>query len=112
MSRIDELIAKYCPNGVEHKELGDIAQVYTGEQFNKRDMLNIGDFPVINGGISASGYANKSNEEANTITVSQGGASAGYVNFIKIPFWLGAHCYAIKPNCNILDNKYVYYCVK
>lgn len=112
MSRIDDLIATYCSNGVEHKVLGVVAEVYTGEQFNKRDMEDVGECPVINGGILPSGYSDKYNETANTITVSQGGASAGYVNFIKVKFWLGAHCYAIKLKSNILDNKFVFYCIK
>ncbi|MDN5424060.1 MAG: restriction endonuclease subunit S, partial [Chryseobacterium sp.] len=30
MSRIDELILKYCPNGVEFKKLGDIAEYRRG----------------------------------------------------------------------------------
>lgn len=112
MNRIADLIAKYCPNGVYYKELGNVAEVYTGEQFNKRDMEEVGLYPVINGGILPSGYSDKYNETANTITVSQGGASAGYVNFIKVRFWLGAHCYAIKPKSYILNNKFMYYCIK
>jgi len=112
MSKINELIAKYCPSGVEYKELGSVAEVYTGEQFNKRDMQNAGSYPVINGGVLPSGYSDKYNEAENTITVSQGGASAGYVNFIKVNFWLGAHCYAIKLKSDILDNKFVFYCIK
>ena len=30
MSRIDDLIAEYCPNGVERKPLGAIAKLYRG----------------------------------------------------------------------------------
>lgn len=112
MNRITDLIAKYCPNGVYYKKLGNVAEVYTGEQFNKRDMEEVGLYPVINGGILPSGYSDKYNETENTITVSQGGASAGYVNFINVRFWLGAHCYAIKLKSDILDNKFVFYCIK
>lgn len=112
MSKINDLIAKYCPNCVEYKELRAVAEVYTGEQFNKRDMEEVGKYPVINGGILPSGYSDKYNETENTITVSQGGASAGYVNFINVRFWLGAHCYAIKLKSDILDNKFVFYCIK
>ncbi len=112
MSKINDLIAKYCPGGVEYKELGGVAEIYTGEQFNKRDMEEVGPCPVINGGILPSGYSDKYNETANTITVSQGGASAGYVNFITVKFWLGAHCYAVKLKSDILNNKFVFYCIK
>ncbi|WP_304141078.1 hypothetical protein, partial [Finegoldia magna] len=30
MSRLDELIQKLCPNGVEYKELGEIGNFYGG----------------------------------------------------------------------------------
>jgi len=112
MSTIDELIAKYCPNGVEFKELGEIASIDTGIQLNKTSMSEFGKFPVINGGISQSGYYNSFNTEANTITISQGGASAGYVNFMKTKFWAGAHCFVIKITSEFISNKFVYYVLK
>ena len=112
MSTIDELIAKYCPNGVEFKELGEIASIDTGIQLNKTSMSEFGKFPVLNGGISQSGYYNSFNTEANTITISQGGASAGYVNFMKTKFWAGAHCFVIKLTSEFISNKFVYYVLK
>jgi type I restriction enzyme S subunit len=112
MSKIDELIAKYCPNGVEFKKLGEIASIDTGIQLNKTSMSEFGKFPVINGGISQSGYYNSFNTEANTITISQGGASAGYVNFMKTKFWAGAHCFVIKITNEVISNKFVYYVLK
>ena len=30
MSKIDELIAQYCPNGVEYKKLGELGIFYGG----------------------------------------------------------------------------------
>lgn len=30
MSRIDELIAELCPNGVEYKTLGELGEFYSG----------------------------------------------------------------------------------
>jgi len=75
-------------------------------------MSEFGKFPVINGGISQSGYYNSFNTEANTITISQGGASAGYVNFMKTKFWAGAHCFVIKITSEFISNKFVYYVLK
>jgi len=73
------------------------------KQFNKRDMLEDGEYPVINGGISPSGYIDMFNSEENTITVSQGGASAGFVNFIEQKFWLGAHAFSVVPDDDIIN---------
>lgn len=111
MPTIKQLIDQLCPDGVEYKKLGEFADVYTGNQLNKSNMSVKGLYPVINGGIEASGYIEDFNENENTITISQGGASAGYVNWITTRFWLGAHCYAIKPIENI-NNRYLYFILK
>jgi type I restriction enzyme, S subunit len=42
MSRIDSLIAKYCPNGVEFKALGDIADLVRGNGMPKSDFTESG----------------------------------------------------------------------
>ena len=111
MSKLEELIEQYCPDGVEWKMLGEVCDIHKGVQFNKTDMKEVGTYPVINGGINPSGYAEVFNEEKNTITISQGGASAGYVNFLRNKFWLGAHCYAVIPYDTVL-NKYLYHFIK
>lgn len=104
MSKIDELLKN---EKVEWKKLGEVCQISKGKQFNKRDMLDDGTYPVINGGILPSGYIDLFNRNENTITVSQGGASAGYVNFIEEKFWLGAHAFSVVPDNDII-NEYDY----
>ncbi len=42
MSRIDDLIAKRCPNGVEFKALGDIAELVRGNGMPKSDFTEDG----------------------------------------------------------------------
>ncbi|WP_041752804.1 restriction endonuclease subunit S [Brachyspira pilosicoli] len=111
MSTLKELLKKYCPDGVEYKTLEDVCIIYTGEQLNRKNMIKEG-YPVINGGIQASGYTNNFNEYEETITISQGGASAGFVNFMLEKFWAGAHCYIIKPNTDKLINKYLFFVLK
>lgn len=108
MSKIDELLKD---EKVEWKKLGEVSQILKGKQFNKRDMLEDGIYPVINGGILPSGYINLFNRNENTITVSQGGASAGYVNFIEEKFWLGAHAFSVIPDNEIItEYAYDYSC--
>lgn len=114
MSKIEEMIK----NGnleledVDRVNLGEYIDIYTGVQLNKAEMQDKGFYPVINGGIQPSGYVEKYNEPTDTITISQGGASAGYVNFLKTPFWAGAHCFVIRSKCKSLNNKYLYYFIK
>lgn len=112
MSKLKELIDKLCPSGVEYKKLGDCISIYTGTQFNKRDMNVEGNYPVINGGVNPSGYIEQYNEDLDTITISQGGASAGYVAWQNRKFWAGAHCYVVKPIDEKLSNKYLYFFLK
>lgn len=47
MSKLKELIQELCPSGVEYQKLGDFVSIYTGTQFNKRDMNVEGNYPVI-----------------------------------------------------------------
>ncbi len=113
MTKLEELIKKLCPNGVEFVELGTITDLHKGIQFNKANMAKEGSYPVINGGIEPSGYIEQFNENEYTITISQGGASAGYVNWLGTKFWAGAHCYIIKPlNEEKLLNRYLYHFIK
>jgi len=44
MSRIGELIAQYCPEGVKFKRVGDIAEVGTGRS-DRKDATEFGEFP-------------------------------------------------------------------
>jgi len=111
-SKIEKLIVELCPNGVEFKELGELANIETGTQLNKTAMSEIGDHPVLNGGISPSGFYHEYNTEENAIAISQGGASAGYVNFVTTKFWAGAHCFVVKPISNEVENRYLYFLLK
>ena len=49
MSRLDELIAELCPDGVEYKRLEEVATISRGGSFQKKDFLDSG-FPCIHYG--------------------------------------------------------------
>ena len=49
MSRLEELIQQLCPDGVEYKELGEIATISRGGNFQKKDFVDDG-FPCIHYG--------------------------------------------------------------
>lgn len=42
MSRLEKLMEEFCPDGVEYKRLGDIAQVTRGGNFQKKDFVEVG----------------------------------------------------------------------
>ena len=115
MKDVDNYLEKMFPellNGVEYKTLGEVCKIEKGVQFNKENMSDEGSYPVINGGINPSGYIEQYNQNENTITISQGGASAGYVNWIDKKFWAGAHCYVLKPNGSTVQNRYIFHFIK
>ena len=85
-------------------------QYKKGEQKNKLDLIENGEYPVLSGGMDFSGYYDSYNREANTITISEGGNSCGYVNFIKTKFWASGHCYTLH-DVNI-DVAFLYQCLK
>ena len=94
----------------EEKKLEDIAEIIKGKQLNKLQLEKSGKYYVLNGGIVPSGYCNNYNTEANMISISEGGASCGYVNFNKERFWSGGHNYVIKTSQ--IEKKFLYQLLK
>lgn len=91
-------------------KLKDIASFSKGSQINGDDLIENGNYDYLNGGINPSGKWNEYNVNANSITISEGGNSCGYVNYMSSPFWCGAHCYYLfDVKCNV---KYLYYALK
>ena len=80
----------------EEKSIKSILTISKGQQLNRDTLNTTSVYPVINGGIVPSGYTDEFNTKANTITISEGGNSCGYVSFQKTDFWCGGHCYALK----------------
>lgn len=96
---------------LEWKKLGEVISVHTGSQLNRNDMLEHGTCPVINGGRNPSGYTIEPNEKGENITISQGGESAGFVNWMDCDFWAGAHCYVVDFLCDV-SKRYLYHFLK
>ena len=99
-------------SSVTHVLLSDICKIEKGKQLNKELLFEEGTIPVINGGVNPSGYWSESNYPANSITISQGGASAGFVNWQSTDFWAGAHCYVITNPNQKINYRYLYHVIK
>lgn len=109
MKIIDELLQG---EKVEWKPLGEVVALEKGKQLNKSLLSENGAYPAYNGGVSFSGFTDTYNYTENKTIISQGGASAGFVNFITTKFYANAHCYVVLPDTNKVDNKYVYHFLK
>ncbi len=92
--------------------LDDILSLNKGEQLNRSGLSSKGDYPVINGGVEPSGYTDGWNTLENTITISEGGNSCGYVNYLETKFWSGGHAYTVKLKSNKIDQHYLYQLLK
>lgn len=82
MSRIDDLIAEHCPDGVEFRRLGEIVRIKNG-----KDHKNLGDgkFPVYgSGGIMR--YADTYAYNKPSVLIPRKG-SLGNLFFVDVPFW-------------------------
>ena len=82
----------------EERKLENIAQINKGIQRGKQEISSVRNelnpYPVYNGGKKASGYTDEYNRE-NSVMVSEGGASAGYVNYYSGKYWSGGHNFTI-----------------
>ncbi|MBE3085918.1 MAG: restriction endonuclease subunit S [Bacteroidetes bacterium] len=96
----------------ETKLFGSSIEVNKGQQLNKSELTATGEYPDWNGGIEPSGYTTKWNMVENTITISEGGNSCGFVNYCKQKFWCGGHCYALKITSANLDKFFLYQLLK
>jgi len=96
----------------EEKKLGGVGRIRKGSQLNKSELTDTGDYPAINGGINPSGYTDKWNTGKNTITISEGGNSCGYINFITSKFWSGGHCYSIEELKGDVLNRFLFQYLK
>lgn len=113
MTRIDELIVHLCPDGVRHLTLSnpEVAHFSTGKQLNRDTLSAQGEYLVFNGGVGPSGWHSEHNTDGPAIIVSQGGASAGFVNFINKRFWAGAHCYVVTSGPSV-ERRYLFHVLK
>ncbi len=94
------------------KHLSDIATIKKGQQLNVSEMIDNGRYYALNGGISPSGCTDKWNAFENTITISEGGNSCGYVNFLTEKFWCGGHCYALTDISDQVNARFLFHYLK
>lgn len=92
--------------------LSDVAKVWKGQQLNKDAMVEDGAYYALNGGIKPSGRTTEWNCEADTITVSEGGNSCGFVSYNRERFWCGGHCYAVTKLAKDVDAHYLFHYLK
>ena len=99
-------------DGATYIQLGNVAKIHKGQQINGEELSEIGSYYVMNGGVVPSGYLEDFNTPANTISISEGGNSCGYVQYNGVPFWSGGHCYTLIEPINSFNYKYLFHYLK
>ena len=107
MSRLAELIAQLCPDGVEYRALGDVAELKRGETVTRKEVVE-GQVPVIAGGREPAYYIDRSNRQGETIVIAGSGAYAGFVSFWDEPIFV-SDAFSIVVDRSVLQPRFVYH---
>lgn len=127
MSRFDELITEFCPDGVEYRKLGEVGTFTRGTGIQKKDFVESG-MPCIHYGQVYTHYGlcasetksfispelYKTRKKANTGDLVIATTSENEEDVCKCVAWLGDEPCAVSGDAYIyshsLDPKYVAYC--
>jgi type I restriction enzyme S subunit len=111
MSRLDELIAELCPNGVEYKPLEKLCKTnIPPKKIQSKNIKDVGDYPVIDQSAEfISGFTNDKQAILPKNEYIIFGDHTESIKFVDFAFAQGADGIKIltSVNCNC---KYLYYC--
>ena len=111
MNKIQRLLQEHCPNGVEWKTLGEVAELITTGKLNANAMEENGIYPFFT--------CNENPYKINTyafdmeaILISGNGSQVGHINFYKGKFNAYQRTYILGNFVNQILSKFVYYYLK
>lgn len=107
MSRLAELIEQLCPDGVEYRPLGDVAELKRGQAVTRKEIVE-GQIPVIAGGREPAYYIDRSNRQGETIVIAGSGVYAGFVSFWNEPIFV-SDAFSIMVDRGTLQPRFVYH---
>lgn len=91
------------PVGWKQSTLSELGEFVRGKNITAEEMVE-GIIPVISAGLEPSGYHNEANVEGVSLTISNSGANAGYLQINYSSIWAADCSY-----CNTSENIYFYY---
>lgn len=109
MSKISDLIAKLCPNGVEYKKLGEVAEICRGVRVVRKELSETGKYEVFQNSLKPLGRYDSFNVKGKTAFVIGAGA-AGEIGYSENDFWAADDCYYVDGGEKLMG-RYAYYCL-
>ena len=106
-TRIADLLATYCPDSVEYKQLGDVVTITRGKRVVRNQLFAVGQYPVYQNSLTPLGYYTESNVAGGTAFVIVAGA-AGDIGYSEVDFWAADDCFAMIGTSGIM-NRYIYH---
>ena len=107
MNRLDELIQRLCPDGVEYEALENICEIKRGIRVVKSQLNQSGKYPVYQNSLTPLGFFEQTNAPANTTFIIVAGA-AGEIGYSICDFWAADDCFYFLPT-SILSSRYLYH---
>lgn len=107
MSKLQELIKKLCPDGVEFRKLGEVCKIMNGKDYKH---LNNGIYPVYGSGGIMNYVDNFVYDKPSVLLPRKG--SIGNVFYVDSPFWTVDTIYWTRINTNFIIPKFLYYYIK
>ena len=104
MSRLDELIEEFCPDGVEYKELSHVLKIKNGRDYKG---FADGEIPVYgSGGVMT--YIDRCAYDKPSVLIPRKG-SIGNLYYVDTPFWTVDTIFYTEINPCVIEPKFVYY---
>lgn len=114
MSKLEELIEQYCPDGVEYMKIGEVCKALPKGTLTTKELVepNGHNYPVINSGRELYGYYTHFNNEGDAFTVAARGEYAGFITYFSGKFWAGGLCYPYRSYSPNISTKFIFYYLK
>ena len=113
MSKLQDLIQKLCPDGVEYKKLGDVCELSRGKVYSKTYIVeNAGEYPVYSSQTANNGELGRISTfdyDGEYLTWTTDGAYAGTIFHRKAKFSITNVCGLISIKITDLSIRFLYY---
>lgn len=110
MNKLDEMLRRFCPDGVAYKVVADFTNVLRGKRLTRSRLSEDGRYPVFHGGLEPLGFYDSNNREGDTVMIINVGISAGTVGYCRDKFWSSDGCFCLEGN-DCVNSRYLYYAI-